>query len=60
MNPATFSQYIDFNDFCTQNNLSPDEGFNRVLETINDLSTKIKKINEEENVREKGPRTISK
>ena len=42
--PSAFSQYIDFNDFCSSNNLSSEEGFKQVIEGINYFSTEINKI----------------
>jgi len=43
-NLPSFSQYIDFDDFCTRNNLSSIEGFKQVIEGINYFSTEINKI----------------
>jgi len=38
------SQYMDFDDFCTRNGLSKEEGFKQVIEGINYFSTAINKI----------------
>jgi hypothetical protein len=41
-----FSNYVDFNEFCSKNNYSKEEGIKIVFEKIDCLSKEIKKIQE--------------